>query len=322
MISSDPTIFPERVRKVRRLLPTDPGVVAALVKLATEEPGLNLREITERMEREHGVKLLSPTVASLLQRHGVRTQADVREGEQFRQAEAALLAGKPVPEYLVRRAMKANPALRERERETRGPGERVCVAQLSVVRPGAWGNKRGRVWVHTHVAVDMYGGMAVAELYREATAGAAVAFLHERVLPFYRREGITLASVETSRGSAYYGGRCAEHMYGVYLASQGIRHEMRGRQWPEMNGFVERFREVFVSGFVKPLRLRPRRGRPANSERALVTPMSESAFYGARAKLAEWLRHYNEETPLDSYRNAGLTPRAFWQGAGTLNVEH
>ncbi|EIP97043.1 hypothetical protein OpiT1DRAFT_01471 [Opitutaceae bacterium TAV1] len=38
MISSDPTIFPERVRKVRRLLPTDPGVVAALVKLATEEP--------------------------------------------------------------------------------------------------------------------------------------------------------------------------------------------------------------------------------------------------------------------------------------------
>ncbi|AHF94867.1 hypothetical protein OPIT5_28820 [Opitutaceae bacterium TAV5] len=38
-------------------------------------------------------------------------------------------------------------------------------------------------------------------------------------------------------------------------------------------------------------------------------------------KLAEWLRHYNEETPLEGYRNAGLTPRAFWQGAaGTLKA--
>ncbi|EIP97288.1 integrase family protein [Opitutaceae bacterium TAV1] len=321
MIPTDPTTFPEPAREKENDTRPPPVVVEALVTLAREAPELSSEEISARLEREYGVRLAKATVTRLLYRHGVRTAAH-RRSERMRQAEASLLAGEPVSGWIYNKLLRANPALKERERETRGPGERVCVAQLPVRRPGAGDDRRSRAWVH--MAVDMYGGMAMAEFYREATAAAAVAFLRERMVPFYEGEGVRLGCVETNRNHVYQGDR--HHECGLYpesLRALGIRHEVRGRQWPETNGFMERFREAFASGFVKPLQLglgQQGQGWPAGSGRTLEDAMPEDAFYAAREKLAEWLRHYNGETPLEGYPNAGLTPRAFWQGAGTLKA--
>ncbi|EIQ00802.1 hypothetical protein OpiT1DRAFT_05358, partial [Opitutaceae bacterium TAV1] len=79
------------------------------------------------------------------------------------------------------------------------------------------------------------------------------------------------------------------------------------------------FKQAFTSGFVQPLRLGRWRGRGRESR-----PLTEPALTGLREELAKWLLHYNGEEPQEGYRNAGLTPRACWQGAGTekLKAEH
>ncbi|EIQ01914.1 integrase family protein, partial [Opitutaceae bacterium TAV1] len=180
--------------------------------------------------------------------------------------------------------------------ETAGPGERVCVTFFPVATPA------GKVFAH--VAVDTFGGMAVAEFYRKGTTEAAVDFLHGRVLPFYRREGFLMRAVETNRNTVYYGGG-ETHVCGVYLKLQGIRHEVRTVAMPAVNGFMEKFKQAFTSGFVQPLRLGRWRGRGRESR-----PLTEPAL---REELAKWLLHYNGEEPQEGYRNRGLTPRAFWQ---------
>ncbi|EIP97339.1 integrase family protein [Opitutaceae bacterium TAV1] len=299
----------EKSRGGRSVTPTAPVVVAALVSLVREAPELCHEEISARLEREYGVRLPKAAMARLLQRHGLRIEGVPGGSGRLAEMEAALLEGREVSKGYLVRLLATNPALKERERETGGPGERVCVAHVPVMKAGM----RSRVWVHAHVAVDTYGGMAVAELYREATTDAAVDFLHERVLPFYRGEGVTLACVETSRSHVYSGDR-REHFSGVYpqcLRVLGIRHEVRGRAEATMNGYMEKFGKALTGGFVEPLR--QRRGRQA---RGYGLSLPAEALARLRGELAEWLRHYNEEMPQEDYRNAGLTPRAFWQKAG------
>ncbi|EIP97018.1 hypothetical protein OpiT1DRAFT_01445 [Opitutaceae bacterium TAV1] len=310
MTSSSPTTFPEPAHEKESDTRTPPVVVAALVTLAREAPGLCDEEIIGRLEREYGVRLTKETVTRLLYRHGVRTAAHRRRSERMRQAEARLVAGEPVPGWLCRKLLKANPALKERERETGGPGERVCVAHFPVFNPGVR-SKKGRVWVHVHMAVDTFGGMAVAEFYREATTDAAMTFLGERILPFYRGEGVTLACVETNRSQVYSGDR-RTHLGGPYpqcLRMLGVRHEVRGRMEPTVNGHMEKFVKAFTNGFVEPLRYWCGR-----KEGKYSPGLPVEALARLRGELAEWLRHYNEEEPQEGYRNAGLTPRAFWQG--------
>ncbi|AHF91968.1 transposase ISSod13 [Opitutaceae bacterium TAV5] len=296
----------EKSRVWQGMVPTDPAVVATVVSIASEDPGLGYGKIRQRAQAAHGVRLAQATVANILRRHGVQCG---RGAGRLPEMEAALLEGRPVSEWFYRKLLLANPALRERGRETAGPGERVCQTHFPVMTPGP----ESRVWVHAYVAVDTYGGMAMAELYGEGTTEAAVDFLHGRVLPFYGREGVKVACVETSRNRVYHGGGDA-HVFGAYLRMQGIRHEVRAIAMPPMNGFMERFRQAFTSGFVQPLLPGLQRGDQCGAD---LTP---EALAGLREKLAEWLRHYNGEEPQEGYRNAGKTPRAFWQGAGTLKA--
>ncbi|EIP99560.1 integrase family protein [Opitutaceae bacterium TAV1] len=285
---------------------TGPEVVATIVAIMRGNPDTTFREIQAQVKGRHGVRLTHATVGNIMRRHGLQCG---RGSRRLREMEERLLAGKPVSGWFHNKLLEANPALRERERETAGPGERVCVTFFPVATPA------GKVFAH--VAVDTFGGMAVAEFYRKGTTEAAVDFLHGRVLPFYRREGFLMRAVETNRNTVYYGGG-ETHVCGVYLKLQGIGHEVRPVAMPAMNGFMEKFKQAFTSGFVQPLRLGRWRGRGRESR-----PLTEPALTGLREELAKWLFHYNGEEPQEGYRNAGRTPRACWQERRkTLNVEH
>jgi transposase InsO family protein len=68
---------------------------------------------------------------------------------------------------------------------------------------------------------------------------AAVAVLHNDVLPFYAQQGLEVSAVLTDNGREF----CATdtHPYALYLSLCDIEHRRTRVRHPQSNGFVERF---------------------------------------------------------------------------------
>ncbi|SFY37567.1 Integrase core domain-containing protein [Paracoccus pantotrophus] len=178
---------------------------------------------------------------------------------------------------------KLNLCCRERPVESAAPGELLSADTFFV------GSLKGVGKVYLHAVVDTCGSHAFF-LHVSKQPEAAVAVLHNDVLPFYANPGLPVKAVLTDNGPEFC--RTEKHPYELYLDLNGIEHRRTKVRTPKTNGFVARFNATVLDEFFR-IKMR-------------------ETFYDSvevmQADLDAWLVHYNTERPHLGYRNMGRRP--------------
>ncbi len=152
------------------------------------------------------------------------------------------------------------------------------------------GPLKGVGTVSLHAVVDTYGSYAFGVLHGSTQPEAAVAVLHNDVLPCYRRRKLAVKAVLTDTGREFCGSD--RHAYELYLDLNGIEHRRTQVRTPKTNGFVERFNGTVLDEFFR-------------------IKMRETFYESVEALQADldaWLHRYNTERPHLGYRNQGRRP--------------
>ncbi|WP_267931636.1 DDE-type integrase/transposase/recombinase, partial [Cereibacter sphaeroides] len=178
---------------------------------------------------------------------------------------------------------KLNPCFRERHVESSAPGELLSADTFFV------GALKGIGRVHLHAVVDTFGSYAFGVLHVSKQPEAAVAVLHNDVLPFYRTLDLPVGAVLTDNGREFCG--TERHPYELYLDLNGIEHPH-----PRPHAQDQRLRRALQ-------RHHPRRVLPGRPARQLPR-----YGRGAAGRSHAWLVHYNTERPHLGYRNMGRRP--------------
>jgi len=179
---------------------------------------------------------------------------------------------------------KLNRCFRERHVESSAPGDLLSADTFFV------GSLKGVGRVYLHAVVDTFGSYAFGFLHVSKQPEAAVAVLHNDVLPFYRNLGLTVGAILTDNGREFCG--TERHTYELYLDLNGIGHRRTKVKSPKTNGFVERFNGTVLDEFFR-------------------VKMRETFYQTVEAlqtDLDAWLIHYNTERPHLGYRNMGRRP--------------
>lgn len=211
-------------------------------------------------------------------RHGdpVRPLAPL---EEQRAGEAIELTGEQVA-FLE----KQNPQFRERHVESSRPGELLCQDLFYV------GRLKGVGMVYLNAVVDTYSSHAFGFLHVSKQAEAAVAVLHNDVLPFYDEREIEVTAILTDNGREYCG--TDAQPYEVYLALNDIEDRQTKVGRPRTNGFVERFNRTVLDEFFR---------------QAFREKLYESVA-ALQSDLEAWLAYYNTERSHLGYRTEGRRP--------------
>jgi transposase InsO family protein len=179
---------------------------------------------------------------------------------------------------------KLNPCFRERHVESGAPGELLSADAFMV------GTLKGIGRVYLHAVVGTFGSYAFGFLHVSKQPEAAVAVLHNDVLPFYAQLELPIGALLTDNGCEFCG--TERHPYELYLSLNDIEHRTTRVGSPRTNGFVERFNGTMLQEFFRP---------------ALHQQLYESVK-ALQADLDAWLHHYNHERPHLGYRNQGRRP--------------
>lgn len=258
---------------------TPPETVARIKDLALEHPAYGCNRL-EAMLALEGKRVSAITIQKILNEHDLGTRVD-----RWLALEK-VNADRPI-EITAEQAVfleKLNPCFRERHVESAAPGELLSADTFFV------GNLKGIGKVYLHAVVDTYGSYAFGFLHVSKQPEAAVAVLHNDVLPFYRKLDLPVTAVLTDNGREFCGTEA--HPYELYLDLNGIEHRRTKVRSPKTNGFVERFNGTVLDEFFR-------------------VKMRET-FYetveALQADLDAWLVHYNTERPHLGYRNQGRRP--------------
>jgi transposase InsO family protein len=258
---------------------TAPEVVARIGELALEHPahGCNKLEATLALE---GRRVSAITVQKILNDQGLGTRHERWLALERRNAEQAIELSAEQVAFLE----KLNPCFRERHVESERPGELLSADTFMV------GTLKGIGRVYLHAVVDTHGSYAFGFLHVSKQPEAAVAVLHNDVLPFYAKLELPVGAVLTDNGREFCG--TERHPYELYLALNDIEHRRTKVRSPRTNGFVERFNGTVLEEFFRPAM----HAKLFGSVEAL------------QADLDAWLHHYNHERPHLGYRNQGRRP--------------
>ena len=258
---------------------TPPETVEKIKALALEHPswGCNRLEALLRLE---GIGVSSVTIQKILNDAGLGTRYDRWLALEEQNAEKVIELTAEQTAFLE----KMNPCFRERHVESSAPGELLSADTFFV------GTLKGVGKVYLHAVVDTYGSYAFGFLHVSKQPEAAVAVLHNDVLPFYRKLGLPVKAVLTDNGREFCG--TEKHPYELYLDLNDIEHRRTKVRSPKTNGFVERFNRTVLDEFFR-IKMR-------------------ETFYetveALQADLDAWLVHYNTERPHLGYRNMGRRP--------------
>lgn len=258
---------------------TPPEVVERILELSLKHPSKGCQYLSDLLKLE-GRYVSGPTVQNILDKHemGSRFQRLLKLETQHLEQGIALTAEQ------IRAIEKANPIFRERHVESRRPGELLSADTFLV------GHFKGIGKVYLHAVVDTYGSYGFGFLHTSKQPEAAVAVLHNEVLPFYADYQLSVQAILTDNGREFCG--TDNHPYELYLALNDIEHRRTKVRSPQTNGFVERFqRTVLEEFFVETLR----------------TTFYETVA-ALQADLDAWLHFYNTERPHQGYRNMGRRP--------------
>jgi transposase InsO family protein len=258
---------------------TPPEVVDKLLALSMANPTRGCVWLSDKLKLE-GISVSSPTVQDLLIKHGLGKRYDrLLKLEEKAAREALELTAEQVA--LIE---KNNPCFRERHVESSRPGELLSQDTFYV------GRLKGVGRVYLHVVVDTYGSYAFGFLHTSKQPEAAVAVVHNDVLPFYHEREIDVTAILTDNGREYCG--TDRHPYELYLQLNDIEHRTTRVRRPQTNGFVERFNRTVLDEFFRS---------------AFRTKFYESVEE-LQADLDQWLVYYNTERPHHGYRNMGKRP--------------
>jgi transposase InsO family protein len=258
---------------------TPPEVVDRILAVSLEHPGWGCVRLSSMLKLE-GISVSSPTIQTLLIKHemGSKYERLLKLEEKVAQAAIEL-----TPEQ-VAQIEKANPSFRERHIESSRPGELLAQDTFFV------GHLKGVGKVYLHAVVDTFGSYAFGFLHTSKQPEAAVAVLHNDVLPFYQDRGLAVTAVLTDNGREFCG--TDRHPFELYLALNDIEHRRTKVRHPQTNGFIERFNRTVLDEFFRS---------------AFRTTFYESVE-ALQADLDAWLVHYNTERPHQGYRNLGRRP--------------
>ena len=258
---------------------TPPETVERIKGLALAHPAYGCNRL-EAMLALEGIRVSSITIQKILNDNGLGTRVDRWLALEAANAEKAIEITPEQAAFLE----KLNPYFKERHVESSAPGELLSADTFFV------GSLKGVGKVYLHAVVDTYGSYAFGFLHVSKQPEAAVAVLHNDVLPFYHRLDLPVNAVLTDNGREFCG--TETHPYELYLDLNGIEHRRTKVRTPRTNGFVERFNGTVLDEFLR-------------------VKMREN-FYDTvaalQADLDTWLHHYNTERPHLGYRNMGKRP--------------
>lgn len=260
-------------------LTTAPEVEAEVLRLSLEHPAWGCNKLSDWLKLG-GTNLSAPTIQRILNDNGMSTRYDRWLKLESRYAEQGMALTTEQVKFLE----KQNPAFRERHVESNGPGELLSQDTYTV------GSIKGVGRILLHAVVDTYSSYAFGFLHTTRKPEAAVAVVHNDVLPFYDSHDIAVQAILTDNGREFCG--TDRHPFELYLALNDIEHRRTKVGRPQTNGFVERFLGTVKSEFFE-LAFR----------RKLYTSMDE-----LQSDLDAWLIHYNTERPHQGYRNMGRRP--------------
>ena len=258
---------------------TSPETVARIRELALEHPAYGCNRLEALLALE-GRRVSAITIQKILTDHGLGTRYDRWLVPEKDHASSKIELSAEQTAFLE----KANPCFRERHVESAAPGELLSADTFFV------GTLEDIGKIYLHAVVDTYGSYAFGFLHVSKQPEAAVAVLHNEVLPFYRQLDLPLKAVLTDNGREFCG--TENHPYELYLELCGIEHRRSKIRSPKTNGFVERFNGTVLEEFFR-VKLR---GRFYEHVEAL------------QADLDTWLRYYTTERPHLGYRNQGRRP--------------
>jgi len=258
---------------------TPEEVVHHLLEVSLSHPAWGCVRISNYLKHE-GISVSSPTVQSILIKHGMASRYDRwLKLEEKHAAKALELTGEQVA-FIE----KQNPSFKERHVESSRPGELLCQDTFLV------GTLKGVGRVYLHAVVDTYSSYAFGFLHTTKLPEAAVAVVHNEVLPFYQLKNIPVSHILTDNGREYCG--TSTHPYEMYLELIDIEHRRTRVRKPQTNGFVERFNRTILDEFLRE---------------AFRTKLYESVA-ALQTDLDTWLQYYNHERPHQGYRNLGRRP--------------
>ena len=258
---------------------TPPEVVARLAALALEHPAYGCNRIEALLALE-GRRVSAITIQRILNDKGLGTRHERWLALEQKNAERAIELTPEQAAFLE----KLNPCFKERHVESERPGQLLSADTFMV------GTLKGIGRVYLHAVVDTFGSYAFGFLHVSKQPEAAVAVLHNEVLPFYEKLDLPVQALLTDHGREFCGSE--RHPYELYLALNDIEHRKTRVGSPRTNGFVERFNGTVLEEFFRP----KMRSRLYESVAAL------------QADLDAWLHHYNHERPHLGYRNQGRRP--------------
>lgn len=258
---------------------TPPETVERIGELALEHPAYGCNRI-EAMLALEGKRVSAITIQKILNDAGLGSKYDRWLRLEERNAARTIDLTSEQAAFIE----KLNPCFRERHVESSAPGELLSADTFFV------GNLKGIGKVYLHAVVDTYGSYAFGFLHVSKQPEAAVAVLHNDVLPFYRRLDLPVKAILTDNGREFCG--TETHPYELYLDLNGIEHRRTRVKTPKTNGFVERFNGTVLDEFFR-------------------VKMRETFYESVetlQTDLDIWLVHYNTERPHLGYRNQGRRP--------------
>jgi len=259
----------------------DPGIEAAVVELAVEQPTWGQARVSNEL-RQRGLSISPFGVRCVWQRHDLENMKKrLRALEAKVAQDGVLLTEAPVA------AMEKAKADKEAHGEFDSECPGYCVAQDTFYV----GTLKGVGRIYQQTAIDTYSKLGFAKLYDTKTPIAAAEALNDRVLPFFEEQGIAVSRVLTDRGTEYCGNP-QSHEYELYLAVENIDHTRTKARSPQTNGICERFHKTTLAEFYQ-VALRKK----------LYRSIEE-----LQADLDAWMREYNTKRTHQGRWCYGKTP--------------
>ena len=251
-----------------------------VIKLSLEHPAWGPVRISDHL-RLQSVMVSPSTVRNIWLKENMETKYKrlLRLEEEKNGKDVELT------EEQIKLLEKANPCFRERHVESPYPGYLLSQDTFMV------GTIKGVGRIYLQAVVDTYGSYAFGKLYTSKLPETAVDVLYDRVLPFYRDQGLSVEHILTDNGREYCG-KPMIHPYQIFLEFNDIKHRRTKVATPRTNGFVERFNRTVLDEFFRET--------------------FRSKFYASveqlQKDLDQWLDYYNNQRPHRGYRNMGRRP--------------
>lgn len=258
---------------------TPKEVQEKIVQLALKHPSRGSKYI-EQLLADEGISVSYVTIQKILDKNGLGKRYDRWLALEKQAAKSIkMLSGEQIA-FIE----KQNPQFRERHVESSAPGELLNQDTFYV------GHLKGVGKVYLHALVDTYSSLAFGFLFVNKRPEAAVALLHNYVLPFYKKYKVKIKTILTDNGTEFKG--TDSHPYQIYLHLNDIEHRTTKVRSPKTNGFIERFNRTVLDEF---FRIQFRTNHFETVEQL-------------QSELDKWLQFYNYERPHQGYRNMGKKP--------------